>query len=72
VILVYITPNTMEEGQQLAKLLTEYKLTNCVNFHPTTCTSLWEGKVTTDPEIVPLVKTRAKHFEAERQGIHYG
>lgn len=63
-ILVYITLNTMEEGQRLAHLLMERKLTNCVNFHPITCTYLWEGKVTTEPEIVALVKTRAEHFEA--------
>jgi periplasmic divalent cation tolerance protein len=64
VILVYITLNTMEEGQRLAHLLMERKLTNCVNFHPITCTYLWEGRVTTEPEIVALVKTRAEHFEA--------
>jgi periplasmic divalent cation tolerance protein len=64
VILVYITLNTMDEGQRLAQLLMERKLTNCVNFHPITCTYLWEGKVTTEPEIVALVKTRAEHFDA--------
>lgn len=63
-ILVYITLNTMEEGQRLAHLLMERKLTNCVNFHPITCTYLWEGNVTTEPEIVALVKTRSEHFEA--------
>jgi periplasmic divalent cation tolerance protein len=61
---VYITLNTMEEGQRLAHLLMERKLTNCVNFHPITCTYLWEGKVTTEPEIVALVKARSEHFEA--------
>jgi len=64
VILVYITLNTMEEGQRLAHLLIERRLTNCVNFHPITCTYLWEGKITSEPEIVALVKTRAEHFEA--------
>jgi periplasmic divalent cation tolerance protein len=64
VILVYITLNTMDEGQRLAQLLMERKLTNCVNFHPITCIYLWEGKVTTEPEIVALVKTRAEHFDA--------
>jgi periplasmic divalent cation tolerance protein len=64
VILVYITLNNMDEGQRLAHLLMERRLTNCVNFHPITCTYLWEGKVATEPEIVALVKTRAEHFEA--------
>src|SRR5215831_567341 len=63
-ILVYITLNTMEEGQRLAHLLIEHQLTNCVNFHPITCTYLWEGKIITEPEIVALVKTRAEHFDA--------
>ena len=63
-ILVYITLNTMEEGQRLAHLLMERKLTNCVNFHPITCTHHWEGKVTTEPEIVALVKTRSEYFDA--------
>ena len=63
-VLVYITLNTMEEGQRLAQLLIERKLTNCVNFHPITCTYVWEGKVTTEPEIVALVKTRAEQFDA--------
>jgi periplasmic divalent cation tolerance protein len=64
VIFVYITLNTMEEGQRLAHLLIARQLTNCVNFHPITCTYLWEGKITSEPEIVALVKTRAEHFEA--------
>ncbi len=63
-VLVYITLNTMEEGQRLAHLLIERRLTNCVNFHPITCTYFWEGKVTTEPEIVALVKTRSEHFDA--------
>ena len=68
-ILVYITLNTMEEGQRLAHLLMERKLTNCVNFHPITCTYLWEGKVTTEPEVVALVKTRAEHFDAVTSAV---
>ena len=63
-ILIYITLNTMEEGQRLAQLLLERRLTNCVNFHPITCTYLWEGKLTTEPEVVALVKTRVEHFDA--------
>ncbi len=63
-ILVYVTLNTMDEGQRLAELLIERKLTNCVNFHSITCTYAWEGKVTTEPEVVALIKTRAEHFDA--------
>ena len=63
-ILAYVTLNTMEEARRLAERLIERKLTNCVNFHPITCTYFWEGKVATEPEVVALVKTRAEHFEA--------
>jgi periplasmic divalent cation tolerance protein len=64
VILVYVTLNTMAEGQQLAHLLIERQLTNCVNFHAITCTYVWEGTITTEPEVVALIKTQPQHFEA--------
>ena len=64
VVLVYVTLNTLEEGQRLAQLLMARHLTNCVNFHPITCTYLWEGQVTTEPEVVALIKTQAEHFDA--------
>lgn len=63
-ILVYITLNNLEEGQRLARLLIDRKLTNCVNFIPITCTYTWEGQVTTEPEVVALVKTGEERFEA--------
>lgn len=69
VVFVYVTLNTMAEGQRLAQLLLERQLTNCVNFHPITCTYLWEGKVTTEPEIVALIKTRAEHFDAIAEAV---
>lgn len=62
-ILIYVTLNNMEEGQRLARVLIDRKLTNCVNFIPITCTFIWEGEITTEPEIVALVKTREEHFE---------
>lgn len=68
-ILVYITLNTMEEGQSLAKLLIERKLTNCVNFHQITCTYVWEGNMITEPEVVALVKTETEHFKAVEDAV---
>ena len=64
VVLVYVTLNTLEEGQRLAQLLIARHLTNCVNFHSITCTYLWEGQITTEPEVVALIKTQAEHFDA--------
>ena len=68
-ILVYVTLNTMDEGQRLATRLIERQLTNCVNFHQITCTYLWEGSITTEPEIVALIKTEAEHFEAVERTV---
>ena len=59
----------MDEGQALAKLLIERKLTNCVNFHQITCTYVWEGKLTTEPEVVALVKTETEHFQAVEDAV---
>ena len=64
VVLIYVTLNTLEEGQRLAQLLIVRHLTNCVNFHPITCTYLWERQVTTEPEVVALIKTQEEHFDA--------
>jgi periplasmic divalent cation tolerance protein len=63
-IIVYVTLNTMDEGQQLAQRLMAQQLTNCINFHQITCTYVWEGKITTEPEVVALIKTQPQHFEA--------
>jgi periplasmic divalent cation tolerance protein len=64
VVLVYVTLNTLEEGQRLAELLFARQLTNCVNFHPITCTYLWDGQKTTEPEVVAIIKTEAELFDA--------
>lgn len=69
VVFVYVTLNTLDEGQRLAELLMQRRLTNCVNFHHITCTYLWEGKVTTEPEVVALIKTYAEHFEAIQAAV---
>jgi periplasmic divalent cation tolerance protein len=63
-IIVYVTLNTMDEGQQLAQRLIAQRLTNCINFHQITCTYVWEGKITTEPEVVALIKTQSQHFDA--------
>ena len=68
-ILVYVTLNTMEEGQELAALLIDRKLTNCVNFHQITCTYVYEGEITTEPEVVALIKTETEHFNAVEQAV---
>ena len=62
-VLVYVTLNNVDEGQRLARLLIERKLTNCVNFIPITCTYIWEGRINTESEVVALVKTRKEHYD---------
>ena len=53
----------LEEGQRLA-VPHGTPVDQLLNFHPITCTYLWEGKITTEPEVVALIKTRAEHFDA--------
>ncbi|MCH2508588.1 MAG: divalent-cation tolerance protein CutA [Dehalococcoidia bacterium] len=63
-IMIYITLNTSKEAESLAKILLERELTNCVNFFPITCSYIWEGEITTEPETVLLVKTKEDLFDS--------
>jgi GTP-binding protein LepA len=45
--------------------LIERKLTNCVNFIPITCTYVWEGKITSEPEVVALELAHTFGFTPE-------
>ena len=63
-IMIYITLNTSKEAESLAKILLERELTNCVNFFPITCSYIWEGEITTEPETILLVKTKEGLFDS--------
>ncbi|GAQ84443.1 Divalent cation tolerance-related protein [Klebsormidium nitens] len=58
-IVVYVTISNVEEGRKLAKSIVEAKLAACVNMVPgVESTYWWEGKVTTDSEVLLIAKTR--------------
>lgn len=62
-ILVYITLNNASEAREISRKLLESKLTNCTNWFPITCMYSWEGKITEEPEVVLIVKTKKQYFD---------
>ena len=59
-IVVFITANTMEEAQQIAKLLLEQRQAACVNIISEVDSSFWwEGKIDSAQESLLIIKTRA-------------
>lgn len=61
--IIYVTLNTVEEARTIGKKILEAKLSNCVNWFPITCMYRWEGKITDEPEVVMLVKTKKEFFK---------
>lgn len=63
-IMILITAPSQEVGMQIANVLIEGKLAACVNtLAPIKSLFRWEGKVSTDEEVLLLVKSRASLFE---------
>lgn len=62
-ILIYITLNNDSEAREISRKILEKKLSNCTNWFPITCMYSWEGKITEEPEVVLIVKTKKAYFE---------
>lgn len=60
---MYVTLNTVDEARKIGRKILDARLANCVNWFPITCMYRWEGKVTEEPEIVMLVKTKKEYFK---------
>jgi len=56
--IIYTTLNNNDEARRLGRKLLEKKLANCVNFFPITCMYNYENKITEEPEVVLVIKTR--------------
>ena len=56
--IIYTTLNNNDEARRLGRKLLEEKLANCVNFFPITCMYNYENKITEEPEVVLVIKTR--------------
>ncbi len=73
-IIVLISASSQEEASKIGRALVEAELAACVNVLPNIRSIFrWEGKVTEEPEVLLLVKTRANLFnEVARQvkGMH--
>jgi len=62
--LVLITCPSYEEGERIAKLLTDERLAACVNVvRGVKSFFWWEGKVETSDEVLLLIKTRLDLLE---------
>lgn len=62
-ILIYITLNNIDKARSIGRKILKAKLANCVNWFPITCMYSWEGKITEEPEVVLIVKTKKEYFE---------
>jgi periplasmic divalent cation tolerance protein len=68
-IVVYVTAPA-EEGPRLARTLVEERLVACVNIVPGLRSFYWwEGKVEDEPEVLCIMKTRSRLFEALRDRV---
>ena len=71
----YVTLNNDVEARSISQELLREKLAICTNWFPITCSYLWEGKITEEPEMVLLIKTKAgyrdKIEQIIKQNINY-
>ena len=67
--LIYTTLGNSKEARKIGKQLLKHKLTNCVNFFPITCVYNYEGKITEEPEVVLIIKTKAGNYNKIKKVI---
>ncbi len=59
-VVVFVTAGTEEEAQSIAGTLLERRKAACVNIVPGVHSHFrWEGQVSTDEEVLLIIKTRA-------------
>tara|TARA_B100000686_G_scaffold83486_1_gene90279 strand:+ start:176 stop:496 length:321 start_codon:yes stop_codon:yes gene_type:complete len=62
---IFITAGSKEEAEKLSQGIVENKLAFCVNIvFGIQSTYPWEGKIHTDNEILLIIKTRQKKYNA--------
>lgn len=67
--IIYVTLNNSEEARRIGVKLLDLNLANCVNFFPITCIYKYEGKVTEEPEVVLIVKTKESKYDEVKDVI---
>ena len=62
---VLVTAGSLKESRQLAQLILKRRLAACVNLLPSLESWYrWQGRVTSNPEVLLLVKTSHSHLNA--------
>lgn len=67
--LIYVTLNNTEEARKIGNELLDLNLANCVNFFPITTIYKYKGKVTDEPEVVLIVKTKEGYYDKVKEVI---
>ena len=68
--LVLTTAGSDEQAETIARALVEANLAACVNIVHRVCSVYrWQGRVTREEEMLLLIKTSTRHFEAVRRAI---
>lgn len=67
--LIYTTLNNNDEARKIGRELLKEKLANCVNFFPITCIYNYKDKITEEPEVVLIIKTKTGKYNQIKQMI---
>lgn len=67
--IIYTTLGNIDEAKKIGNQLLNQNLANCVNFFPITCIYKYKGKVTEEPEIVLIIKTKEGYYDRVKQII---
>ena len=67
--MIYTTLGNNDEARTIGRELLDKKLANCVNFFPITCIYNYKNKITEEPEVVLIVKTKDGYYDKVKQVI---
>lgn len=67
--IIYVTLENEKEARKIGNEILELKLANCVNFFPITCIYNYKGKITEEPEVVLIIKTKDGYYQKVRDLI---
>lgn len=67
--IIYVTLNNEDEARKIGNELLQLDLANCINFFPITCTYKYKGKITEEPEVVLIVKTKGTYYRKVEEVI---
>lgn len=67
--IIYVTLNNNKEARAIGNELLQSKLANCVNFFPITCMYNYEDKITEEPEVVLIIKTKDGYYDKVKELI---